>query len=919
MLNNQIKSFASACHLSKSMIDKSTYIITLLEDASSGLNKEKHDQLIECMSTMISAGEKIKIARYEIVEKFKSWSVDELGRGMKFIGTYFHLLNQAELNEIISINNDRDKVSNKNNPKIDSIPASIKYLKENSVDFKEAMDIVRSVSIHPTFTAHPTETRRQSIINKQKKLLQIIDLILNEDLSASELARYENEAKRLCGLIMLTDDIRSHSISVQDEINNTINSTIEALWDAVPDLLNDLEFSFSEYYGEKVELENVLSFHSWVGGDRDGNPNVNSQVTKDAMKNQISLIIKKYLNDLNILFDDLSIHVEESIDHSILSKSIKEDLHLIKLDESIITRYKYEPLRLKILCICKKLEKLKESINNDFKSSYSSTEFRLDLEMIADFLNSVHDGGMLLNGLMKGLLVRSKVFGLYYLSIDIRQHSDMHEKAIAEIMELIKPGTHYKKIEEQKKCELLNEFIQLDNEGINSIKGSASILVKEVLSTFEMIKDAFEIDQKIISSYIVSMTHSKSDILEVLFLAKLAGLVTSDLNKITSHLNIIPLYETISDLKNAPLLLSELIEDSTYRLHLENRDNFQEIMLGYSDSNKDGGFGMANFCLNESQIAISNAMKNKDIDFRIFHGRGGSISRGGGKSNKAILSLPNECQNGKIRFTEQGEVINYRYGSSSIAKRHLEQIVSAQIIALSKSSEPKDDQVDILQEILDESYDTYRKKIISERCWHFLLKATPINHISKIPITSRPASRKKMEESVLGFDDLRAIPWVFSWTQIRYNLSGWFGMGTALDKAVKDEKNLEEMKSYFMQSKFFRQLLDNMSFEMARSRLEISLLYSKSKEEISFHNAVESEFNLLLNAYKKITGYDTLLERNKIIDSSIRFRNPFTDILNCAQSELLDRYRSVNEKNVELDNAIFLSINHIAAAMQTTG
>ena len=919
MLNNQIKSFASACHLSKSMIDKSTYIITLLEDASSGLNKEKHDQLIECMSTMISAGEKIKIARYEIVEKFKSWSVDELGRGMKFIGTYFHLLNQAELNEIISINNDRDKVSNKNNPKIDSIPASIKYLKENSVDFKEAMDIVRSVSIHPTFTAHPTETRRQSIINKQKKLLQIIDLILNEDLSASELARYENEAKRLCGLIMLTDDIRSHSISVQDEINNTINSTIEALWDAVPDLLNDLEFSFSEYYGEKVELENVLSFHSWVGGDRDGNPNVNSQVTKDAMKNQISLIIKKYLNDLNILFDDLSIHVEESIDHSILSKSIKEDLHLIKLDESIITRYKYEPLRLKILCICKKLEKLKESINNDFKSSYSSTEFRLDLEMIADFLNSVHDGGMLLNGLMKGLLVRSKVFGLYYLSIDIRQHSDMHEKAIAEIMELIKPGTHYKKIEEQKKCELLNEFIKLDNEGINSIKGSASILVKEVLSTFEMIKDAFEIDQKIISSYIVSMTHSKSDILEVLFLAKLAGLVTSDLNKITSHLNIIPLYETISDLKNAPLLLSELIEDSTYRLHLENRDNFQEIMLGYSDSNKDGGFGMANFCLNESQIAISNAMKNKDIDFRIFHGRGGSISRGGGKSNKAILSLPNECQNGKIRFTEQGEVINYRYGSSSIAKRHLEQIVSAQIIALSKSNESKDDQVDILQEILDESYNTYRKKIISERCWHFLLKATPINHISKIPITSRPASRKKMEESVLGFDDLRAIPWVFSWTQIRYNLSGWFGMGTALDKAVKDEKNLEEMKSYFMQSKFFRQLLDNMSFEMARSRLEISLLYSKSKEEISFHNAVESEFNLLLNAYKKITGYDTLLERNKIIDSSIRFRNPFTDILNCAQSELLDRYRSVNEKNVELDNAIFLSINHIAAAMQTTG
>jgi len=919
VLNNQIKSFASACHLSKSMIDKSTYIINLLEDTSSGLSMEKHNQLINFMSAMISSGEKIKIMRPEIVEKFKSWSVDELGRGMKFIGTYFHLLNQAELNEIISINNDRDKISDKNNPKIDSIPAAIKYLNQNSVDFEEARDIVQSVSIHPTFTAHPTETRRQSIINKQKKLLHIIDLILNEDLSSSELARYENEAKRLCGLIMLTDDIRSHSISVQDEINNTINSTIEALWDAVPDLLNDLEFSFLEYYKEKVELGNILSFHSWVGGDRDGNPNVNSQVTKDAIRNQISLIIKKYLNDLNILFDDLSIHVDESIGDSILSKSIKDDLNIIKLDESIITRYQYEPLRLKILCICKKLKNFEKLINSDFKASYSSNEFHHDLEMIAYFLNNVYDGDRLVNGLMKDLLVRSRVFGLYYLSIDIRQHSGMHEKAINEIMESIKPGTHYKKNEEQKKCELLNEFIHSDVEGINSIKGNASVLVNEVLSTFEMIKDAFEIDQKIISSYIVSMTHSKSDILEVLFLAKLAGLVTSDSNRITSQLNIIPLYETISDLKNAPLLLNELIEDSTYRLHLKNRDNFQEIMLGYSDSNKDGGFGMANFCLNESQIAISKVMKKNDIDFRIFHGRGGSISRGGGKSNKAILSLPNECQNGKIRFTEQGEVINYRYGSASIAKRHLEQIVNAQIIALSRSSESKDDQLDILQEILDESYDTYRKKIISKRSWHFLLKATPINHISKIPITSRPASRKKMEESVLGFDDLRAIPWVFSWTQIRYNLSGWFGMGTALDKALKNDKNLEKMRSYFIQSKFFRQLLDNMSFEMARSRLEISLLYSKSKEEISFHKAVEIEFNLLLNAYKKITGYETLLERNKIIDSSIRFRNPFTDILNCAQSELLERYRSVKDKNVELDNAIFLSINHIAAAMQTTG
>ena len=302
-----------------------------------------------------------------------------------------------------------------------------------------------------------------------------------------------------------------------------------------------------------------------------------------------------------------------------------------------------------------------------------------------------------------------------------------------------------------------------------------------------------------------------------------------------------------------------------------------------------------------------------------FFGRGGSISRGGGKSNKAILSLPDKCQNGKIRFTEQGEVINYRYGSSRIAKRHLEQIVSAQITALTKKNTVKENNFELIKTVLDQSYKKYKNEIINERCWHFLLNATPINHISKIPITSRPASRKKMDEHVLGFDDLRAIPWVFSWTQVRYNLSGWYGMGSVLKNAVNDPSNLEELKKIYSTSKFFKQLLDNMSFEMARSRLKTSSNYAKSDEDLSFHSTIEKEFERTLYAYKKITGYNSLLERNKVIDSSINFRNPFTDILNFAQAELLSRYRSSNKKDSKLDNAIFISINHIAAAMQTTG
>ena len=415
------------------------------------------------------------------------------------------------------------------------------------------------------------------------------------------------------------------------------------------------------------------------------------------------------------------------------------------------------------------------------------------------------------------------------------------------------------------------------------------------------------------------MMHATSDVLEVLFLAKINGLAEYSSGDYQSFLNVVPLYETIDDLKNAPNLLADLIDNNLYKVHLENKNNFQEIMLGYSDSNKDGGFGMANYRLNKCQIEISNLMNSNGIEFMLFHGRGGSISRGGGKSNKAILSLPAECQNGRIRFTEQGEVINYRYGSSKIAKRHLEQIISAQITALHQNPFKDDDDNGLIKNIIDQSYKTYRKDIINEDGWHFLLNTTPINHISKIPITSRPASRKKNDEHIISFDDLRAIPWVFSWTQIRYNLSGWYGMGVALNKAVNNSSKLEKLKKSYIKSKFFKQLLDNMSFEMARSRLNISILYASSKKDRDFHFLIEEEYNLILNAYKKITKYETLLERNEIIGNSIQFRNPFTDILNIAQAELLKRYKHSNKSDIQFDNAIFVSINHIAAAMQTTG
>jgi len=919
MLKEHIEKFAKKCAVSKRIRLKAGIIIDLLEQISIGISPTKHEQLIEFIRLKTLHPNSIS-HQEQILSSLKKWSIDDLSKMVRFIGIYFHLLNQAELNEVILINKNRDKVSEINSPKADGIAWAVKYLKENSISPERAEEILKSVSIHPTFTAHPTETKRQSIISKQKKILNFVEKLLDEGLSKKEKSKFENEALRLCNLIFLTDDIRAHGISVYDEINNTVKNTISSLWEAVPQLAEDIESSFVDYYGKRIKSPHFIKFHTWVGGDRDGNPNVTSDVTKYSICRQITELVSMYIHDLDSLFQDMSISYKDSDLEGLLFKSISDDSKIINLKKSFIDRYQTEPIRLKILYIKEKLIGYERHINSEENPKYSSKLFIEDLNIIFQHLVKVVKNESLAKGHLTKLIFRSKIFGLHLFEMDIRQHSDVHCKVVSETISNINPNVDYLHLSESDKCSLLKKFIRSEQDVFKINNFKCSKLLLEVFETFKTIKELLEIDKKLISSYIISMTHSKSDVLEVLFLGKLFGLVSCNEGPLITDLNIVPLYETIPDLESAPELLSDLFQDELYDSYLNNKNRFQEIMLGYSDSNKDGGFGMANFSLNNCQIKISELMRENEVDFRIFHGRGGSISRGGGKSNKAILSLPDECQNGKIRFTEQGEVVNYRYGSSQIAKRHLEQIVSAQLITLEKSKKDNEQSsYNYIDQIMFDSQLNYKEKILSDPCWQFLLNATPMKQISKIPITSRPASRKRIKDSVIGFDELRAIPWVFSWTQVRYNLSGWFGMGIALSRALKNPASKKQLKAMSKKSKFFGQLLDNMSFEMARARLNVSGLYAKTKNEKNFHKVIEGEFSLALNAYKTISGYNYLLERNSIISNSIDFRNPLTDLLNYAQVELINRSRNSEIIDPKLESAIFSSINNIAAAMQTTG
>tara|TARA_B100002051_G_scaffold274428_1_gene315568 strand:- start:837 stop:3602 length:2766 start_codon:yes stop_codon:yes gene_type:complete len=921
VVKNRLKNFAENCGLSNRMRLRSILIYELLESVFPELKENKQSEFKNILKSILPSNGR-KPDNKTIAKSISGWSNIDSFRIMKFIGTYFHLLNQAEQSEIISINSSRSNLATYSTPKADSIFAGINYLKQKEIDFDKAKAIINKISIHPTFTAHPTESRRPSSISKQKKIIKKIDQILFSKIGEKEKSILKNEAMRLCSLLVLTDDIRSHKISIEDEINNNINNTLDTLWDAIPRLAYDISSAFEIYYNKEVNNSNFIKFHNWVGGDRDGNPSVNHVITRRAINTQKLRIAEKFISALEVLYDELSISINDNDKVFKLKNSILVDRQVLPIKSKFDQKLKYEPFRLKIYCIILKLRLYKKDIKNNEKAlSYCSAQFISDLKLIKSSLKLISGDTNIDRGLINDLVIRAEIFGFIMMSIDIRQHSGIHELVVNEILMKKNLNSNYSVMSETEKNRVLVEGIKSYSRLDQAFIQSLSTICRETLLTFKVIEEELRKDNDVISSYIVSMTHSKSDLLEVLFLSKLSGVLKYQSGKITCPLHIVPLYETIKDLSSAPEKLNELLEDETYRSYLKSQGDFQEIMLGYSDSNKDGGMGMAQFSLNECQGRLARICKENQIDLRLFHGRGGSISRGGGKSNKAIISLPPICHNGKIRMTEQGEVISYRYGSSKIAKRHLEQLINAQIISLAGiSKNVTDDGSELNKKIASKSYIAYKNNILNRKCWNYFIRVTPIHHISNIPIGSRPASRKNVSSGEVGFDDLRAIPWVFSWTQLRYNLTGWYGLGTALSHLIYKSSSLKELKDLYKNSKFFRQLLDNMSFEMARSRLQISKLYSKTKTELEFHTKLRQEYNLCFESYKLITGYENLLDRNAVISNSIAFRNPFTDLLNIIQIKLLKQVRSNKGPiNKDLERSIFMSINAIAAAMQTTG
>ncbi|MEX2364337.1 MAG: phosphoenolpyruvate carboxylase, partial [Balneolaceae bacterium] len=795
--------------------------------------------------------------------------------------------------------------------------------------FEEALNVFHQMDIQPTFTAHPTEARRRSVLMRQQEVSSMISRLGDDDITPDEQKDLHREILNQLNVLLLTDEIRSERLSVEDEVENGLFYFTHSIWDSIPVLYRDIRQAFDTYYGKRAEIPIVLRYRSWIGSDRDGNPNVTSDVTWATVIEQRKTVLGLYLEELNELRRYLSVSDKQANFSEELEKSIRQDEKNFPLSERYNRRYKHEIYRRKVTHIMHKIQYLLDALQEDKQEIltasqvYKSADFIEDLEVIKSSLIENGLTGLSQEGKLQDLIIRAQTFGFHLSALDVRQHSGLHEETVEELFSIAHVLDNYSELSEEEKIEAL--VAELSNpRPLCPPNVSRSEVANRVTTVFGEIRDMLELDDQLFGSYIISMTHGVSDMLEVMLIAKESGLWRYSGKKVDCPFDIVPLFETIEDLEKSSELMKQMFEHDLFAKHLKSRNDFQEIMLGYSDSNKDGGYWMANWALDKAQYELGSVCRKYEIDFRLFHGRGGTVGRGGGQSNQAIIAMPAVANNGKIRFTEQGEVISFRYSLPSITHRHLEQIVHAMAkVTMAQYSESSgylsgSEEKEIMEEIAQTSMNAYRELIDDSDFWSWYSDITPIEHIGKLPIASRPVSRGSSDSMV--FENLRAIPWVFAWTQVRYNVPGWYGIGTGIESIISKNKNAEKvLKTWFEEWTFFKTILNNSQREMARTHLPTSGLYNPT--ESKFHSKIADNFVQTEKLITQISGMEKVLDHNKVIQRSILFRNPFTYPLNIIQSDLLKRWKNAEseDQKEKLTEVLFLNINGIAAAMQSTG
>jgi phosphoenolpyruvate carboxylase len=842
---------------------------------------------------------------------------------------YFHLINIAEQNHRIRRKRDYERSAGES-IQPGSIESAVKELKQRDTPLDEVQDILQGISLELVMTAHPTEATRKAVLDIHHR---IADGVMELDNPMLTLRERERLTDRISGDVLTlwqTDELRDRKPTVLDEVRNGLYYFDETLFDVLPELYSEVERCLTKYYpDESWHVPTFLRFGSWIGGDRDGNPSVTANITWKTLEMHRYLAIRKYITSLRELTEFLSFSKNIVEVTPELINSIEQDRASMEIVHEEAWRNEKEPYRIKLSYMLEKMHNTGNSQVHAGAKYNSPDEFLTDLHILDTSLRH-HYATFVADTLMRKLIRQVEIFGFHMAALDVRQHSKEHESAMSEILAKMGIVSDYAALNENEKIQLLSNVLN-DPRPITSPYLNYSEGTQECLDVYHTIKAAQqEFGQKCITTYLISMTQGTSDLLEVLVLSKEAGLYRRESNgRVICTLQPSPLFETIDDLHAAPEIIHALFKIPAYRDSLSSLHNVQEIMLGYSDSNKDGGVVTANWELRVALKSITEAASNYNVKLKFFHGRGGALGRGGMPLDRSILAQPADTLGAGIKITEQGEVLSQRYAIKGIAYRSLEQAIWALITAAMIAKHPQSDRAehqweDVMIDISEQSQTKYQDLIFRDEDFlTFFKESTPLPEIGELNIGSRPAKRKNSDR----FEDLRAIPWVFAWTQSRYLIPAWYAAGSGLQSFYQGKpENMRKLQEMYAKWSFFRSMIDNLQMALAKADLVIAKEYGNLIKDASMgeriYYIIKEEFDLTSNLILQITGQKEILDNVSVLQESIRLRNPYVDPLSYMQVTLLTELRALRDEDGDdaiLLREVLLTINGIAAGLRNTG
>ncbi len=859
-------------------------------------------------------------ARRELEIILDSMSTSETVRIVRAFSYFSHLANIAE--DQNNIRQMRARSNAGGSPRSGTLALTLSHAHAAGFSTADLRRFFAEALASPVLTAHPTEVRRRSTIDREMEIAALLDRRERVQMTPEEIEACDEQLRRAVLTLWQTNLLRRTKLTVLDEVANGLSFYDYTFLHEVPRLHCALEDRLNAAEpGEAGELASFLRIGSWIGGDRDGNPFVTADVMRGTLRLQSSCVLQFYLKQLHALGAELSLAAHLA--------DVSEELRaLAERSPDTSPHRSGEPYRLAVSGIYARLtatavrldvETMRQPVGE--AAAYASAkEFKADLDVLDRSLVA-NRSGVIARGRLRLLRRAVDCFGFHLASLDMRQNSAVHERTIAELLDAAKPGTSYLALNEEAR------IAQLAAE-LRNARPLTSAFVKyseETVGELDVFHAAAEAHARFgadaIPQCIISMSEGVSDLLEVALLLKEVGLVDPSGR---SAINIVPLFETIDDLQACAAIMDRLLSLPEYRRLVDSRGGVQEVMLGYSDSNKDGGFVTSGWELYKAEIGLIGVFERHGVRLRLFHGRGGSVGRGGGPSYDAIIAQPGGAVNGQIRITEQGEIISSKYSNAEVGRDNLEILAAATLEASllqPRRSAPRAEYLEAMEQLSALAFRAYRGLVYeTEGFVDYFWASTVITEIATLNIGSRPASRKKTR----AIEDLRAIPWVFSWAQCRLMLPGWYGFASAVETWIAEhpDQGMPFLRELYREWPFFRTLLSNMDMVLAKSSIAIASRYAELVPDAGLREnifgRIRREWHTCIQTLLDIMGQQRLLQGNSLLERSIRNRFPYLDPLNHVQVELLKKHRAQNPDE-QILRGIQITINGISAGLRNSG